>query len=197
MYPHSGVSPMSQRLLWVLPLHTSSGSPAADTKIVQSNCDRSAHTLPAPCASHAWWQSWPAVPNASSGRGGIGGIGGNDGDGGGDGCDGGGDGGDGGNGGDGGGLGGGSGGLGGAVHTCRTSISSGSSGRPSVCTLGVASSSTRITSPSWFGRLMATVVRDADEYGSVDRTAAGRMYTVTLLLCSTRRLIRVWVRVRV
>ena len=185
---------MSQRLLWVLPPHTSSGSPAAETKIVQSNCDRSAHTLPAPCASHAWWQSWPAVPNASSGRGGIGG---NDGDGGGDGCDGGGDGGDGDDGGDGSdgeGLGGGGGGLGGADHACRTSM--GSSGRPSVCTLGVASSSTRSTSPSWFGRLMATVVRDADEYGSVDRTAAGRMYTVILLLCSTRRLVRVWVRVR-
>ena len=90
MYPHSGVSPMSQLLLWVLPLHTSSGSPAADTKIVQSNCHRSAHTLPAPCASHAWWQSWPAVPNASSGGGGEGG-GGNGGGDGGDGGDGGGD----------------------------------------------------------------------------------------------------------
>ena len=75
---------MSQRLLWVLPPHTSSGSPAAETKIVQSNCDRSAHTLPPPCASHAWWQSWPAVPNASSGGGGDG----DDGDDGGDGDDG-------------------------------------------------------------------------------------------------------------
>ena len=93
---------MSQRLLWVLPPHTSSGSPAADTKIVQSKCHRSAHTLPTPCASHAWWQFCPAVPNASSGRGGNGGFGGG---GGGPGGDGGGDGSDGGDGGDGEGLG--------------------------------------------------------------------------------------------
>ena len=79
------------------------GSPAADAKIVQSNCHRSAHTLPTPCAAHAWWQSCPAVPNASSGRGGEGGSG----DGGGSGGDGGGDGGDGGDGGNGGLVGGG------------------------------------------------------------------------------------------
>ena len=67
---------MSQLLVWVLPLHTSSGSPAADTKTVQLKCHRSAHTLPTPCASHAWWQSCPAVPNANSGRGGGEGEGG-------------------------------------------------------------------------------------------------------------------------
>ena len=104
---------MSQRLFWVLPPHTSSGSPAADAKIVQSNCHRSAHTLPTPCAAHAWWQSCPALPNASSVRGGEGGSG----DGGGSGGDGGGDGGDGGlvGGGSDGGLVGGDGGGGGAA----------------------------------------------------------------------------------
>lgn len=67
---------MSHRLLWLLPVHSSSGrpaSPAADTKTVQSNSQRSAHTLPAPCAPQACWQSCPAVPTANSGNGGNGG----------------------------------------------------------------------------------------------------------------------------
>mmetsp|Transcript_8251 Transcript_8251/g.19470 ORF Transcript_8251/g.19470 Transcript_8251/m.19470 type:complete len:236 (+) Transcript_8251:383-1090(+) len=67
---------MSHRLLWLLPVHSSSGrpaSPAADAKMVQLNSQRSAHTLPAPCAPQACWQFCPAVPTANSGKGGDGG----------------------------------------------------------------------------------------------------------------------------